>query len=342
MRIAIHDNKAGFTNRWVKYCKKHSIDFVLIDIFSSNAINELEDCDALFWHLSHEKFNDALVGMGLMSALETKGLYVFPSPAQLWHFDDKLAQKYFFELHGFPIPKTDVFFNKTEAQEYLSRAKFPIIGKLRRGSASSNVFLIESASKGKALVNKAFSKGFPLYNLSNRYKDKLYKSKGLKEKSGVLLKWIYRHFFPPAYSKKSARENGYFMFQEFIPNSGEDIRVAVVGDRAVALKRKVRSGDFRASGSGVLDFPNDQLDKTYIDLAFQIVDKLGVSSMGVDFIESIEGEIKVIEMSFGFPSENFLDGSEGSWNRNLEFKKEPIRLQEWMMEQALKSRPKIK
>ena len=338
MRIAIHNNKAGFTNRWVKYCEKHSIDFVLIDIFSSNAINELNGCDALFWHLSHERFEDGLISMGMMSALETKGLYVFPSPAHLWHFDDKLAQKYFFELHGFPIPKTDVFFNKTEAHEYLKRSKFPIIGKLRRGSASSNVFLIDSASNGKALLNKAFSKGFPLYNISNRYKDKLHKSKGLKEKSSVLLKWIYRHFFPPAYSKKSARENGYFMFQEFIPNNGEDIRVAVVGERAVALRRKVRSGDFRASGSGILEFPNENLNKEYISLAFQIVDKLGVDSMGIDFIESLEGEIKVIEMSYGFPSENFLDGSAGSWNRNLEFNREKIQLQEWMIDMFFLSR----
>lgn len=342
MRIAIHSNKGGFTKRWVKYCQEHSIDFTLVDVFSSDVINHLIDCDALFWNLSHESFDDGLIGLQLMSALETKGLFVFPSPAQLWHFDDKLAQKFFYELHGFPIPRTEVFFRKAEALEYLNEVGLPIIAKLRRGSASSNVFMIDEVSKGKALINKAFSKGFPLYNLSNRYRDKLYKTKGLKVKSSVLVKWIYRYFFPPLYSQNSGRERGYFMFQEFIPNNGEDVRVVVVGERAVALKRKVRSGDFRASGSGILEYPNENLSKEYISLAFQIVEKLGVNSMGIDFIESLEGEIKVIEMSYGFPSENFLDGSAGSWNRNLEFSSEKIQLQEWMIDQAINYRSSVK
>jgi hypothetical protein len=59
---------------------------------------------------------------------------------------------------------------------------------------------------------------------------------------------------------------------------------------------------------------------------------LDVPSMGFDLIRGEDGEFAVIEMSYGFPSENFLDGASGYWTREGEFVKAEIRLQEWMVD----------
>jgi len=43
----------------------------------------------------------------------------------------------------------------------------------------------------------------------------------------------------------------------------------------------------------------------------------------------------VIEMSYGFPAENFLEGASGSWNRDGQFIEEPIHLQDWILEEMI-------
>lgn len=336
MKIAIHASTTGFTKRWIEHCERHGIHYGLVDVLASDFMEQIRGYDALFWHASHEDARHMLVALPLMSALQSAGVRVFPSPSQLWHFDDKLAQHYFFQAHGFPTPTTTVHFDRRKALQHLENASFPLVMKLRRGSASSNVFLLQSRSKGERLIRKAFSSGFPLYNVRSRYADKLSKTRTPVQKAGILAKWAIRSVFPPPYSRQSARERGYVLLQEFVTNPGEDVRVVVVGDRAVALKRKVRFGDFRASGSGLIDFPDAALNPEFIRLAFEIASTLGARSMGIDFLKSLSGAIYVVEMSYGFPSEDFLDGASGTWSRSLEFIEEPIRLQEWMMDLVLK------
>ena len=339
MLIAIEQKDTGFTRRWIRHCEQQNIRYKRVNPFSTDAIEQIRTCDALFWHVSHENYKEMLVARELIQALDSAGIPVFPSPAQIWHFDDKLAQAYFFDLHGFPAPKTRALFTLQDATNHLRNPEttYPLIGKLRRGSASSNVFMIRSVTDGERIAKKAFTSGFPLYNLRNRYKDMYTKATGPAQKAFILAKWVYRIAVPPDYSRQSPPEKDYILFQDFIPNRGEDVRVVVVGDRAVALKRNVRKDDFRASGSGLLEFPNENLNKEYIRLAFQITDKLGAISMGIDFIESLDGTIHVIEMSYGFPAENFLDGASGTWSRSLSYTEEPIRLQEWIMDLVLKN-----
>ena len=332
MKIAIEKSRSGFTERWQAYCDKVGIEYGLVDASNPDIVEVLAPFDAFVWHVSHEKRRDNLMAKELLHALHSSGKVVFPTPEQMWHFDDKIAQHYFFEAHHFPAPKSTVVYSKRQALEFLKTATFPSIVKLRRGSASSNVFKIDSAEQGRKLVKKAFGKGFPLFNLKSRYGDKLEKSKNALSKAVVLVQWAYRMWVPPAFSKESPNEKGYLIFQQFIPNNGDDVRVVVVNDKAVALRRKVREDDFRASGSGILEFPNEALDPTYISLAFDVQKALKAPSMGVDFIASSQGNIHVIEMSYGFPSSNFLDGASGYWTPDLTYHEGPIQLQEWMLD----------
>jgi glutathione synthase/RimK-type ligase-like ATP-grasp enzyme len=54
--------------------------------------------------------------------------------------------------------------------------------------------------------------------------------------------------------KKFNPEKNYVYFQDFIPQNDFDIRIIVIGKRAFAIKRMVRKGDFRASGSGNIKY----------------------------------------------------------------------------------------
>ncbi|MHA7865535.1 ATP-grasp domain-containing protein [Flagellimonas marinaquae] len=335
MQIAIHKNNAGFTKRWISYCEKEKIPFKLVDAYAPSFLEDLEGCDAFMWHLSHENHKDVLAGYSVMKSLEEKGIVVYPTPNQLWHFDDKLAQSYFFKCHGIPFPETRVIFSLKEGGSFLNGASFPMIAKLKRGSASSNVFLLKNIRQARQVLKKSFRQGYPLYNLKSKYGDRLKKAKGFKERLELLLKYVYRMLKPPEYSRYLGREKGYLLLQEFIPNQGFDVRVVVVGDRLVALKRLVRTQDFRASGSGKLEYPNENLKEDYRKLAFHVIDLLNVPAMGFDFMEDKEGKIYLIEMSYGFPSENFLDGASGYWTADNQFVKSDIQLQEWMIDRTI-------
>lgn len=338
MRIAIQKNQRGFTKRWIKYCEENSIEYILIDVFENKSFHQVMNCDAFYWNISHENHQDMKFGLQMIKAIESAGIFVFPSTEQLWHFDDKIAQNYFFRLNNIEYPETQIVYNLDQAKSILDNAQYPLIGKLRRGSASSNVFIIKSRHQGLKKVRKAFNRGYSLYNVVSRYRDVLKKSKTFNKWLKNAVKMLFRLLVPPSYAKHLPKEKGYFIFQEFVANSGKDTRVVVVGDKAVALQRRTRDNDFRASGSGLLEFPNDKLDKLYIQKAFEIVDKLHVNSMGIDFVKSLSGRIYAIEMSYGFPSERFLDGASGYWDKSLNFIKSEINLQEWMIELRVNSK----
>ena len=86
--------------------------------------------------------------------------------------------------------------------------------------------------------------------------------------------------------------------------------------------------------------PNENLGPHYIKLAFDLHQALDLPAMAIDLIESPSGEIYVVEMSYGFPSKNFLDGASGYWTSELRFVRNRIKLQEWMVERVVKQTAK--
>jgi len=67
-----------------------------------------------------------------------------------------------------------LFFDKSDALEWINTTTFPKVFKLRGGAGSQNVQLVKSRNQAIKLTNKAFSKGFPKYDawgsLKERYR----------------------------------------------------------------------------------------------------------------------------------------------------------------------------
>lgn len=335
MKLAIHHRPGSFSDRWIAYCNQQNITYKIVNCFDNNIIKQLEDCDALLWHYSHAIYRDVVAAKKILFALEHAGIKVFPNFKTAWHFDDKVAQKYLLEAIDAPLVPSYVFYDKKEAINWANQTNYPKVFKLKGGAGSTNVKLVRTKTDCIKLINKAFGKGFSQYNSLNGLKEGYYKykkNKDLKE----LLKGFYRLFFYPPFAKLSHKERGYVYFQEFIQNGGFDVRVVVVNGKAVSLKRLVRENDFRASGSGNLIFENDKIDINYIKKSFDLSEKLCTQSIAIDFIKSNEGKIYIVEISYGFPMENFLDEAAGFWDRKLRWHNENIELQNWMVESLIK------
>jgi hypothetical protein len=95
-----------------------------------------------------------------------------------------------------------------------------------------------------------------------------------------------------------AASQKYVYWQKLIGGKDYDYRITIVGDHLFGLRRFVRAGDFRASGSGVfehLTFESAE-ERKVAELALKISAELNVSWVAFDFVMSGKTP-KVLEMS---------------------------------------------
>lgn len=335
MKIAIHHRPGSFSDRWIAYCEKKKIPFKTVDAYASNIVEQVSDCDAFMWHHHHADSRDVLFAKPLLFALRQAGKVVFPDFNFGWHFDDKVGQKYLFESVGLPVPKTYVFYTKKEALEWCETATFPKVFKLRGGAGSANVRLAKSAAAAKNLVRQAFGRGFCPVDRWGIAMDLLKKrawKAAAKNLAGAVFPALTRERFMP-------RHKGYAYFQDFIPGMEFDMRVVVVGERAFALKRMVRKGDFRASGSGLLMSSRKDIDESCVKSAFRVAHALRGTDAGVslcfDFIREPDGEPILVESSFGFDVHAY-DECPGYWTSDMRWHGGTFIPQEWMVDLVLK------
>ncbi len=340
MKIAIHQRKGSFSDRWIKFCQENNIDYKIVDAYNSNIIQQLEDCDAFMWHHHHTNYKDTLFAKQLLFSLEQSGKKVFPDFNTTWHFDDKVGQKYLLESIKAPLVPTYVFYSKKEAISWINKTIFPKVFKLRSGAGSTNVKLVKSKKQAIKLVNRAFGKGFSQFNRLDNLKERLRNFKSGKDNIGGLCKGIGRLFIHTEFARMHNREKGYIYFQDFIPNNKFDIRIIVIGDKAFAIKRMTRVNDFRASGSGDIIY-NDQIDDNCVRLAFETKKKLNSQSIAFDFIFDINKNPFIVEISYGFAIEAY-DKCPGYWDSSLKWHKGEFNPQTWMLEIILDSANKVK
>ena len=330
MKIAIHDGKGSFSDRWIPYCEEHGIPFKKVNCYKTDIMNQLTDCDGLMWHFNHKGARDSKMAKQLLFSVEASGRKVFPDYNTVWHFDDKLGQKYLMEGIEAPLAPSWVFYNKNEAREWARNTVYPKVFKLRNGAGSDNVRLVRSYNQAKKLINKSFGRGFKQYEGWSNLKERYRRYRLGKTDLWNVVKGIIRLFYPTEYARVTGREVGYIYFQDFIPENEFDIRIIVIGDKAFAIKRLVRKEDFRASGSGFVLYEKEHFDDDTVKLSFKMAEKLKSQCAAFDFVYS-EGKTYVLEISYGFLKEVY-DPCTGYWDKNLKWHEGRFNPYGWMVE----------
>lgn len=301
LSLAIDDRPGSFSDRWIERARALGVRVEPVDCLDTGIISRLAPHDALLWHFSHTREADLLVARSVIRAAEELGLLVFPSSDTCFSFDDKLAQKYQLEAIGAPLARTDCFFSEGAALAWLDGAEFPRVMKLRRGAGSTNVRLVRTRDEARHLVRRAFRKGVRWNRmLPSDTGLRLSRAKARRDLLGVALRaprtlvehWRSRWWTP--------REHGYVYFQEFVPGNAYDIRVTVIGNRAFAFTRNVRRNDFRASGSGSIDYSESRIPPECLRIAFDAARKLRSQSTAFDFVLDAACKPRILEVSFGF------------------------------------------
>lgn len=332
--LAIHNSQIGFHPRWMAHCERKGIPFRRVNCHASDIITQLKGCTALMWQHGQSHPRDVLIARHILSACEHAGLRVFPDFRTAWHFDDKVAQKYLFEALNIPAVPAHVFVDRDEALAWVDGADFPKVFKLRRGAGSAGVRLVRTRGAARKLVRKAFGRGFPLYDPWASLKERIYKVRLGQSSPISIFNGLGRFFYPPRYSQILGRERGYVYFQNYLPGNDCDIRVIVIGKRAFAIRRLVRPGDFRASGSGRITYEREDIDERCVEMAFNAAERLGGDCVALDFVFDETNEPQILEVSYGFIKEVY-NPCTGYWDHNLKWYPETFDPQGWMVDLML-------
>lgn len=343
MRVAIH-RRVGvkthtglWTHAWEKFCLDKTIDYELVDCFSPGAIRLLKDFDVLLFHFENYVYNDMKHARSILYSAKKMGLKIFPDFSDCWHFDDKIAESILLDAISAPVPEYFIFFSKDDFSKWLENSpKFPVVAKLKAGSGSHNVKMLNTLEDAKKYSSIMFGKGFssspnPFYKASSNIKSVKSISEFKKR-----FKRIPEFLRTLRQSSEFEKEKGYVYLQEFVDNPGYDIKVVVVGDKVSYFVRRVRPGDFRASGGADFYYDRAHVPMNVVESALAVSKRLGVQCMGYDYVvDQSTGKGLIVEMSYGFSHKAVL-GAGGHWDSNFEWIEEPLNAPEEIIKNMLK------
>lgn len=338
MKIGIQNNPRGFAKKWIEYCNEQNINYKLIDVYSSDAIAQLKDCDAFMWHTDHLSRKDYQVAKRLLTAVEHSGKICFPSIYENWHYDDKVAQKYLLEAIDAPLIPSYVFYDEQEALDWAAHTSWPKVFKLTGGAGSSNVRLIHSEKEAQKIIHRAFRRGFIAFDQRKYFLEETF-SKYRKHKSLWRLLKSFRHLLKPLNKNwVNHIEKDYVYFQEFMPNNDYDLRLVVVNqERIFGLKRYNRVGDFKASGSGNMDYLNNNVDKSILKLALEVAKRLKMNSVAYDIVFDKDQKPVIIEITYAY-STSAYEKCPGYWDSDFDWHDGEIgNYSAWMVDKVIEN-----
>jgi glutathione synthase/RimK-type ligase-like ATP-grasp enzyme len=286
--------KQSFSSRWAARAAESGIAVRMVNVYAPDIFDQIAGADGFMWRFGYAP-NPRLFAKRLLPAIEHgMGIPVFPSFETAWHFEDKIAQSLLLQAAGFPTPATWVFWDPAAALEFCRSASYPLVLKLSFGYQSANVRLLRNFDEAAHWVGQLFGPGVnALRAPAGRWRDALHLMRGA-------LRHVRRG---SAWDSLDVCElqHGYFYVQQFLPGNDYDTRVTVIGNRAFAFRRFNRPGDFRASGSGRIDWDIHQIDQDGIRLAFRLARHLRTQSIAVDLLQ--DGARPVLaEISYTYAS----------------------------------------
>ena len=336
--IAIHNSgNWSFAPDWIAHCEKQGIPYKIVDCYADDIIDQVRDCQIVMWHHHHTSAQDKIFATQLLFALEQSGKKVFPDFKTSWYFDDKLGQKYLLEAIQAKMVKTYTFYDQRGAMNWLENRELPIVAKLRGGAGSNNVKLLKTYQQAQHYIKKSFCSGFPSYDKLNDLKENIRRKLIGKGTLMDIAKSLRRVAVGTEYSRTFPLQRGYVLFQDFIPNNSCDIRVVVIGDKAFAIKRLVRKNDFRASGSGFIEYDPTQIDLRCIQISFETSVLLQAQCLAYDFVFDTKENPLIVEINYGFAHRAY-EACPGFWDINLTWHEGKFNSTHWMVDNIIKEK----
>lgn len=308
-----------YSEKFREILERNSIPFRLIDPNSNSLLKDLKECSHLIFRHSQGDTDILLYEAVFNIAKNVFHIKCSPDYETFWPYENKVKEYYLLKSYEFPVVDSNIFWNYTPAFKFLKQAQFPIVAKLKKGAGSSNVVIINSLSDGKKIVEQVFKKGVKpgklksKTNLASLSKVGVFKFWYEQIKSQLISLGILgeRDEYPEWQIQRDS-----ILFQKYLPDNKFDTRVTIIGKRAFAFRRYVRSNDFRASGSGNFDLDPHNIDTKCLEIAFSISKKLNFETMAYDFIYDENKDPFICEISYCF-TDWIVKNCPGYWDESL-------------------------
>lgn len=319
MIVGIHNTFPGkpdyISDVYRKILKTNNIEY--IDLNSSDPLFwlQIEKVDAFIYRWAHTDYHHQHAETIIPVIENFYQKPCFPDWNTCWHYDDKVKQSLMLSAKGFPACKSNVFWDRKSADEWIAaHDNFPLVFKLKTGSGSLQVKLLEDKKRAKRYIKKMFSKGITTnyQGILNTYKTFNYNNyKTLK----FFAKTLLLSHFRIQYAQSWIKQKNYFYVQEFYKGNEYDTRVQITGKRAFAFVRYNRPDDFRASGSNNWSLDHGKIDMEFVKIAFEISRTFKFQSMAYDFIYDENRKPVIVEISYCFG--DYPEFSNGYWDESL-------------------------
>lgn len=297
MKLGILKDLSETSNYYVNACKELKIDYILIDIMSSNWIEDIKSSNCDGFLVAPYCVKDVWKSMyqeRLYFINKTMGYPIYPSYNEIFIYENKRNMAYWLQVNNIPMAKTWVFYKKDEAIDFIKgREVFPLVFKPNIGSAALGVKFINNKAEAIRLINRIFTK----WRFFNRGYTKWYKTK-----------------YKVAYPIMDDKQYNNVLFQEKI-NIKHEWRGVKIGESYFAHK-KLADDKGLHSGSGSANYDTPPLE--VMDFIKYVCDKGEFRSMDVDFFEDMNGEFFVNELQTIFgskikPYQMLVDGKPGRY-----------------------------
>ncbi len=321
-----------YPDRWAEFAGRRGVSWEYHDLSGVMSFRDLSNrFDAVLcrWSLSfpgRAQFPD------ILDILENEyGMLIYPDRKTRWSWDDKIRQNLLFAQYDVKMPRTFIFHLEKEALDWARSATYPVVFKLASGASSRNVVLVHSQSQARHLIRAMFEKGIrtggELQAIHHGKTGRQWLSEW-KRRLANSQEWRYRQ-------SKETIEKSYVYFQELVPGNTCDTRISIIGDRAFGFRRYNRENDFRASGSGRIDWEPTQVSRKAIRIAFDLNKKCGFQCMAYDFVSDQSGEDVLLEACWTF-ADWAVQKCPGHWNPNLDWIPGPMWPEEAQIEDLIK------
>jgi len=309
----------SFSQRYVDILERNGIEWVMLDPDSDHFWSDLGNIThLLFRHTNYD--SDNVLGDTFIPLIEKQFcIPCLPNSIETWFYDDKIRQFYALTRVGIPYVQSWAFCREETAREWLRSAPLPLVLKLPKSAGSQNVVLISSKREGEVLLKAIFRKGVRYGELPTSSNLGSPMKSGYRKALGKMMRnWLeWFGWCPGGYGRPYWQiQRGRVLFQEFLPDNPFDTRVTVLGERAFAFRRYNRPGDFRASGSGLIDHSPDKIDMRCVEIAFQASHAFGFQTMAYDFLLDSRRNPVIVEMSYAFVDRPVYE-CPGYWDEGL-------------------------
>ncbi|MEO8764811.1 MAG: hypothetical protein ABI416_11010 [Ginsengibacter sp.] len=260
IRSEDHLMKRAYWPKYERFLKNNSINYAFYDIQSSTWQDEAARFDVVLWRPHSSPDVQAEAESKIYFLEKYLGKRCYPSFEEIWSYEDKVRASYLYKYFELPAVRTFTTNSKIEARHFADKTSFPIVSKITTGSSSYGTVKLKNKLSALMFINSCFSR------------------------SGRKTFWPF------------IRQKNYVYFQKFINNANYDLRIIVVGNKVFGYYRYPKPGDFRASGSGIIE--KKALPEEAMTIAIDAKRKLKSTTLAVDMIYSeLEKKHLIIETS---------------------------------------------